>query len=75
MGLWFGSWHSMGAAFGEQQLQQLKLTRQRDRLSAIAHMQFAINLVQVPLGSADSDHQSIGNLAIREASGDETKNL
>jgi hypothetical protein len=62
-------------AFGEEELQQLKLTRQSNRLGAIAHVQFAVNLVQVPLRSADGDHEPLRNVAIREATCDQTQDF
>src|SRR5262245_26285987 len=56
-------------------VQQPALACQGNGLSAAADAKKAINLAVVPFHRVDGHHQAFGNLAVRQAIGQQTQNL
>src|SRR4249919_1056456 len=57
----------MFGAGGGCSLQQLQLTRLRDRAGAVAHLELAEDLIEMPLRRADRGPQLVGDLLVRRA--------
>ena len=68
-------WNQRGRAAWRWGLEEAQLLGARDRSATPADAQLAIDLAIVPLDGVDREVEFLGDLAVREAGGDEAQDL